>query len=488
MSTERFVNLYIKNNTNSSFALPRWHFNDGGLAEGNSWPNSIDANGGILQVKCCGKDKVSGYVTYETLNPAFPIRLFFSFSCNDNEIEVGTDPSVLEHMDHHSVPRQRVFLIKSETGESGISQYVTVDISSTSGNTNDARWIIKDVNTEQIIANSDYLNNVKAVFLNIKGDGRLVQYKFADYHSVESHFKGVASFKDKLIFTHTNLQGVDYIGPLREEHNGVVFIGNKVAPGLNDAAIEAHYRTEHDPKWAHPGGVQVCGSYMAMGIQRSDNQTDRNKGSEIQICDIRKTQVNERMESPPAEETAVITRPNDGINGVGITRELSTHGEGGRYIVAGIQGYKLSLYRSRKGAIHTEENKFDEIEVHPSSTEINGGFLETADNNFPENGPGLGLVTQKDGNLFLITMHGSQGGPSTLTLYSITITDGNPTKATWERVENCKKKLTTSNSHHCSFRWGKGLSVTSPTSVEVYATSRTTIFGDFETLTWKGGN
>jgi len=98
---------------------------------------------------------------------------------------------------------------------------------------------------------------------------------------IRSHFKGIASFAGKLIFTHTNLAG--------EGAFGKYLIADRLDAGAQ-GTVDATYETQPEG-WCHPCSAQACGSFMAMGIQQAEDSGT----SVIQICDLQNTQDNQRM-------------------------------------------------------------------------------------------------------------------------------------------------------------------------------------------------
>ena len=280
---------------------------------------------------------------------------------------------------------------------------------------------------------------------------------------VFSHFKGIAAFEDKLIFTHTNID----IGATC----GKYLIADKLNEGAQ-GTIDATYDT-HPQNWCHPCSSQACGSFMAMGIQPTETSGNQ---SAIQICDLQYTLSNEPivvLGSIPREE---------GINGVGMTKEK---GSCGCYIVAAVNGPSFTLYRSTSDCLQPSGIGFDVI-YHT--------------NQFAESGAGLALVTQTDGRIFMFTLNADDDGSNNeMCLYSINITAEAPLSKLAHRVmavPGVSQSLTDLLSYllnnqtplgnaivlllwsfaetymNSSFRWGKGLAITSPDSVTVYASDR----------------
>jgi len=489
MSKSHKVQVHIKNNTKSTFTFKNSHFEHGHLAGDAQWQKTINPNGELNQLCYESSNSIagcSGWVEYTSSEP-HSISLYFSFSnppAGRNKIDVGTSKEVWNNMEAHLLPKQRVFAIQTAAG-----QYMTVDISSTGGETNNALWVINDVNTSTEI-HQTLLKDATQIFKNVNEQGSRIYYDAeSKLDLLYSHFKGVGAFNSKLIFTHTNVATL--VGG-----QGIYLIGNQVAPGLDGAVIEADYYTQHEPEWGHPGGIQVCGSYMAVGIQKTDDSKDR---SEIQIYDIRPTQINQ-----PMKLVTTIKREGVAINGTGMTRMKDGH-----YIVACTNGKDLSVYRSDSNS-SSISNKTGFKDLNPSTLKLNHG------------GAGIGLVTQEDGKLFLFEMHASTDGPSTLNLYEITIDEN---AETWNctQVDGCDEKTMkipgmsdsvkafeeemalvggavgggaaglTSDTLNSSFRWGKGLFIASPTSVEFYATDRNILPNafsgkNFSVVTWQGNS
>jgi hypothetical protein len=280
---------------------------------------------------------------------------------------------------------------------------------------------------------------------------------------VLSHFKGIAAFADKLILTHTNIDLGATVGKY--------LIADKLSEGAQ-GTIDATYDTQPQG-WCHPCSSQACGSFMAMGIQPTEASGHQ---SAIQIYDLQDT-----LSNQPMVLLGSIAR-EEGINGVGMTKEA---GPGGRYIVAGVNGSSLTLYRSTCDALLPSQIAFDPI-YHTST--------------FAESGAGLALVTQSCGRIFMFTLNADDDGANNeMCLYSIDIAAEAPLSKLAARVmpvPGVSQSLTDLLSYmlnnqtplgktillllwsiaetymNSSFRWGKGLAITSPDAVAVYASDR----------------
>ncbi|WKD49225.1 hypothetical protein [Microbulbifer spongiae] len=465
MTKKHRNHLHIINNTVSTFKFKSAYLEHGQLANGAEWPQEIAANGGELTVECheieASAAGCSGWVSYTGDSPESPINLYFLFSnpvYDSNKVDVGISEHTYHTMESQLLPVQRVFPMAGSTED-----YIIVSVSNADGEVSIIQWIIDNFGNEVIPANP-LLLDAEAVFSGVNGGGGVRTYYDADEHSAYSHFKGVAAFKRKLIFTHTNVaRGSD--------KQGIYLIGDKVKSAGGVGKIQASYHTEHTPPWGHPGGAQVCGSYMALTLEKTDHD---NHSSEVQIYDARPTAFNEQMR-------LITTIKQDwGVNGGGMTKEL---GDEGCYVVIAADDSGLSVYRSNSSSL-SEETKFKLIQLIKK-------------NNLPNSfntGSGLALATQTDGKLFIFTMHGSEGEDNnTLSLYQLIVT-GN--SASVEQV-GTTKAMDLPNSDHVisalntSFRWGKGLDITSPTSIEVFATDRNILPSpidkkNFGVVTWQG--
>ena len=298
---------------------------------------------------------------------------------------------------------------------------------------------------------------------------------------LQSHFKGVARIADELIFTHTNLDPCWVpcaASSNSKPRNGKYLVGAVVRSG-DQGVIEEVGDTAH-PGWPHPCGAQACGSFMAMGIQQAASGSGSHV-SEIQIYDMRNCRLGE-----PITLLGRIERPDDGINGVGMTREA---GPDGRYLVAGVNGTVLTVYRSTTSTLV------------PWGATAFVQVLQISD--FPESGAGLALVTQKGGSLFLVSLNADDDGAnSRIGLYQLDVDATppacHPVLQKPMSIPGISESLTTLETYleneknwwgallacfldlgndllNSSFRWGKGLSITSATSMEIYATDRNVV-------------
>jgi hypothetical protein len=196
--------------------------------------------------------------------------------------------------------------------------------------------------------------------------------------------------------------------------------------------------------------------------------------------------------------------PDDGVNGVGMTREA---GPDGRYVVAGINGTTLNVYRSTTSSLITQGAPTVQFERILQQT-------------IEDSGPGLALVTQQgDGAIYMFALNADAGEDNNeVNLYELDL-QGTPAKCTrvgtrhvqipgmsdsvtlleecavvlggWAAALLAEYGAPYLNS---SLRWGKGLAITSPTTIEVYASDRNVLplsqgpmavsDKDFSVVTW----
>jgi hypothetical protein len=491
MSKTHIIDLNIRNNSSGTLVYSNAWFQTGRLADGASWPPTI-ANSANAQVQCYESDwspvGCSGWVEY-TLNG---VPIFFSFSnpvSGKNGIDVGTATSIWDGMGGHYFPVERPIQLSNGT-------WLNVTINSTSGDTNDATWDVESCDVPTIHPANLELANVEQVWNSLPSTGTRRYFQCDDPPTsltgiALSHFKGLSVYADKFIFTHTNL------GLATPNTNGKYMIADRLrGQRWNQATVDATLDTLH-PGWAHPCSSQACGSFMAMGIQ----QTADSKSSEIQILDIRKTRVNQ---AATLLGTIQIPGPNGGINGVGMTRES---GPDGRYIVAGIDGTTLNVYRSTTSSLITNGVPTVQFErlLPPLTIE--------------DSGPGLGLVTQQDGAIYMFALNATEGRDNNqVNLYKLNLQS---TPMTCTRVGTKSMQIPGVSDSvrllqlyaqvlggwagrllaeygapflNTSFRWGKGLAITSATTIEVYASDRNVlplsqvpVVGsdkDFSVVTW----
>jgi len=291
-----------------------------------------------------------------------------------------------------------------------------------------------------------------------------------------SHFKGISSYGGKLIFTHSNV-GID---------EGV---------GKRVVAYEPTFTqdiTAGDPQDTQPGNLhhpcssQACGRYMAMGIQTSEGDLT---ASQIQIQDLSGIIFND----PIVDNTAWTIDWPGGINGVALGKES---GPDGKYILAGIQGNTLRFYSS----------------ASPTMVDTNGKlttFTKIWDTeSFAESGCGLALITQSDGTMYLVTIDGDTVGRkmNQVSLYRIERNGNQVINGVTPLLNPIDLSGFVDTSQpvaelavagvaaalgslgaigtlvslgalvlDTSFRWGKGLEVTSPDSFRVFGSDRNSI-------------
>lgn len=350
------------------------------------------------------------------------------------------------------------------------------------------------------------MNDVKAAFKKVFQIGNRVYYNSKGKHPnttvdglFRSHFKGIASYNNKLIFTHTNLGELSNNGP------GKIMIADKPNSGVQPSVNTIYDTAPYHAGWAHPCSVQACGSFMAMGIQ---DTAESNCKAEIHILDLTPLDAGKQPQKigtiAHVNKTKGVAQPS-AVNGVAMTKE---HGDAGRYIVAGLQGNALTIYRSTKSVLTTNptDNMFNVV----------GDTIQ----NFPISGAGIALITQTNGEIYLIALDADdKASNNRIYLCQLTITESTVTcsgvidskempvsglseavgyiinpgiigtlanlDSTFGRFtsffSNTKEGIETLNA---SFRWGKGLAITSADTIEIYATDR----NDLSTSSSNGSN
>lgn len=359
------------------------------------------------------------------------------------------------------------------------------------------------------------MNDVVGAFKRVSPDGKRGFYEsYKEYPTtsvglIKSHFKGIASFNDKLIFTHTNLVPLSH-------PPGKIMIADKQTSDDQTSISAIYDTTSYHAGWSHPCSAQACGSFMAMGIQETD---DISCYAEIHILDL--TPLNNGSQ-PVGIGTIACVNVSGGqptpsaVNGVAMTKE---HGDNGKYIIAGLQGNALTIYKSVNSVLD------------PTKTDNQFYVAGETIQDFPRSGAGLALITQTDGAIYVIALDTDDdaGTNNRIYLYQLQISDTNvtcsaeiasmpmPVPGLSEAVRYatgpalaaimlqdpiCGAFLTAFatgiqdiNLLNTSFRWGKGLAITSPDDIAVYATDRddltTSQFSwpvdtqkDFSLVTW----
>lgn len=494
MSKSHVINVNITNLTGGTLEYVHAWFDTGGLAEGNSWPGSI-APDAVTAVQCCESSLslfgCSGWVQY-SLNGA-PIYFFFSNPvAGSNGIDVGADPRVWDDMHGHYYPIGRAVQLSN-------GAWVVAEILGSDGSTNNASWKVRVCDTAAITPANLQLQNVQGIWENFPTTGTRGYYQ-SNYEPTPplgvalSHFKGLSCFGDKLLFGHTDLMTL--------QENGKMLIADGIPAGWDQGMVDAMFDTQHRG-WPHPCSSQACGSFMAMGIQ-ADQDGPGSKISQIQILDIRMTQVNQN-----ATVIGVIDIPHDGVNGVGMTREA---GPDGKYLVAGINNNTLHVYRSLHSSLITNGVPTAAFEPEPVLTQ-----------EIEDSGPGLAMVTQQgDGAIFFFALNADAGKPSYMNLYKLDLAATPPNckrigvkqmeipgmsdtvaalkyyvlalPTPWNVIAAELLSKLGEGMLNSSFRWGKGLKIVSPDIVEAYASDRnvfplshfplTKTNKDFSVVTW----
>jgi hypothetical protein len=381
-------------------------------------------------------------------------------------------------------------------------------------------------NVKGITAANIEMNDVVLAFKGVNPNGNRVFYetyhKYPTTSSLEliaSHFKGIATYKNQLIFTHTNILPKIHL----DSNPGKILVANKQSSGDQASITEIYDTNPYHAGWSHPCSTQACGSFMAMGLQNTD---DSSCFAEIHILDLTPLDNGEQPVSigniASVNKSAGQAQPS-AVNGVAMTKE---HGDTGKYIIAGIQGNALTIYKS--------VNEVLDPTITNNQFYVAGETIQ----NFPRSGAGLALITQTDGSIYIVALDtdSDSGSNNRMYLYQLTISDSTvvcsaeiasmamPVPGLSEAVRYATAPATLAaimvqdpvcggfltafatgiqdiNILNTSFRWGKGLEITSPDEIKVYATDRddltTSKFSwpvdtqkDFSLVTWstsKGG-
>jgi hypothetical protein len=229
---------------------------------------------------------------------------------------------------------------------------------------------------------------------------------------------------------------------------------------------------------------------MAMGLQNTEDETCY---AEIHILDLTPLDLGEQPTNVTTINSVIVrageTTPT-AVNGVAMTKE---HGADGKYIVAGVQGNVLTIYKSFNTVL--DPSKDDQFYVLGESIA------------FPRSGPGIALITQTDGSIFIVALDTDDdyGSNNRAYLYQLTISDSSVVlseefssvhlivpgmaegisyaleadtlAAIAIQDETCGLFLSGFGLKgeqilNTSFRWGKGLEILSPDDINVYATDR----------------
>jgi hypothetical protein len=499
MSKSHIVNISIINSTDLELQYNHDWFDSGRLADDNHWPTTIKA-GDTVHIECYEKDWAltgcSGWVKYIVNTPQYQGKeLFFCFSnplAGKNGIAFGANTNTWNSMggEYNNGITPSVQLKDNI--------WLVAHISSTDSDNNQAIFELKKVDVGQVVAANILMDDVVSAFNSISPSGTRQYYQSVSAPTnitgiAQSHFKGISVFADKFIFSHTNLT-------IPSSSNGVYLVADKITR-TDTGSTELTTDTAHQG-WPHPCSSQACGSFMALGIQESaDNPTHK---SEIEIYDIRKTQINQ-----PASLIGVISRDTN-VNGVAMTKEI---GGDGKYIVACIDGSDLVVYKSSSSNLLTTKPSFTQ------AMEIK---------NFPESGPGIALITQKNGDIYLLAMNANDDGSDNhISLFKLDLANSKATQVGKKDmpIPGMSRSITLLEDKilaiiafnpiiggalevllktygetylNSSFRWGKGLSITSSQTFEIYATDRNSLplsdiplvgsDQDFSLVTWKNIN
>jgi hypothetical protein len=491
ISKSHVVQVTITNASTVPLDFVHAWFKHGRLADQASWPAAIPA-GATAAVECYESDGsllgCSGWVCYSLGGRA---QFYFCFSnpaAGYNGIELGTDPAVWDGMGGHYMPIDRNFPYPG-------NGWCSFRINSTAGDENTASYQLTMPDVTTITPANQEVTSAAEVFDALDGTKASRRYYECDAAPTDfvgiatSHFKGISVYRDKLILTHTDLDGT----------NGKYLI----ADGLrNEPRGSTEGTFDTDPAtWLHPGGSQACGSFMAMGVQAAVDSTT----SDVIVLDIRNAAADQ-----PLTVLGRIPR-TQGVNGVGITKEAGTDGH---YIVVAGNSTSVDFYRSTTSALITGGVPTAEF-IPLFSAELPG-----------DSGAGLALVTEAGGQIYLFTLNAADtGADNTLGLYRvdiqpgsqactpvrplkpITVPDMSPVVTELEKVLNelpaalaavlaALLKKYGASYLNSSFRWGKGLSVDGPATITLFASDRNVIplsefsllagFYDFSTVVWGG--
>ena len=384
---------------------------------------------------------------------------------------------------------------------------------------------------DEIILANPVVDDVEAVFDGISRSGSDTLYDLPVgspiFNAMYSHFKGAIKCQDHMIFSHTNVK--DEKHPLPNGH-GFYFYTN--TPGKKNKKVK-HVQYSEPPTWCHPGGMQTCGSFMVVGIQKA---VKKESHSMIQIYDARNAQHNKDMKligEISRSEGEFVQHLDDGttktlkrkgsIQSAGMTRRLTSDGNAS-YIISANSGKQVTFYESESSTLLCGDGattKFNElfcweitkarkcICVDSSGKECD---CECAEESEGEDNVNC-LCKDKDGNKCdCECVYPPREGKTSLIAGSLVtqkMKDGEPAERVFflgfdakDEKKNMlklyeldfdkkimvfiKEKKMNKGHSTATFRYGKGISVESENRIDVYATSRGLLGGTIRLRVWKG--
>lgn len=473
MDYSHVVNVFLYNATEFDWTFNHAWFDSGGIKVPGTWPAVVKSQTSI-EIICHENDGswagCSGWVSYKVNG----VDMFFAFSNPTstivdakNKIGLGFDSSIWDSMEDQYFGKSAAWPINSM----GDGHWMRSDINNCSGDASNATFIISTYHNTVELANIQVVSAL-ALHTGLRTDGYRRYFRCDDSPTNVigigwSHFKGIALWGDRIIFTHSNIHGGD-------PACGKYIVSKQTSS--SDWITAATLNTEPEG-WRHCCSTQACGSFMAMGIQQEVDSDS----SQIQIIDNRPVQYYQR---PVVIDK--IDQPKTGVNGVAMAKES---GLDGKYIVAGINGHSIMCYRSQSADL-----------FHNPGWDFLGEITD-----FPTSGSGLALVVQTDGSMWMLiidalhdaldcfvrlfkfdfsvhppayqeygttkNMSFTQSGVITLLEEYAAIPGPQPELQAAIIALLATKGVDYLNT---SFRYGKGLQVNSPHQLTIFATDRNT--------------
>jgi hypothetical protein len=368
------VDLTIINDTDVTLTFGGGWFEAGRLADGHVWPGTIPADE-TVNISCCERAWSLAGCAGGALYYAGEVPLYFFFS-NPAIGYNGIEIGTDASM-RREMSRYRGSAVKRMLDLQDGGRWMIAEIKCRGGAEKRDCWEFRVCDTNTIQPANLELSDVAKVFASISPEG------------MRQHFQRAGGW-------------AGFSGP-----------------------------------WRHQGGVQACGSFIAMGTQQS---AAGQASSSIQVFDARLAQVD-----GPLRLIGEIARPGLGIDGVAMTREA---GKDGRYIIAGVSERKLAIYCSPGASLLSSDAaaEFTEVFNYP---------------NFAEAGAQLALVTQKDGAIYLISMTGrASGADHKMCLYRMYF-GARPAMVKLAEICGLAEIVNADRSTNGPNRWGPGLEVAS---------------------------
>lgn len=296
------------------------------------------------------------------------------------------------------------------------------------------------------------LDDPVRAFENIPANGRRMEVRRRNTELPGGgHFQGIQSFFDS-----SRNKQVCFLSRDSDSKAYFITVAFDAVPRSHGEIRHVQYLPSdgNQPPLRHPGGMQLIGKYLVIGVEDSQNKCR----SQVQFWDVSDPLAPKQRTSLTVVRESSI--PKDKTAGaVGIVQRARDH----VLVVANWDAKALDFYASNGSALDDEGCQFTSM-ARWTADEANKDRWEPNDN--WGNYQGVNLVCDRDFNIFLLGFSTTGAGEDLIDLFSVDLS---------KDPRNIIRKLSTKRmvlKGGAHFRYSGGIFIASSTELLCYATER----------------